>query len=107
MAALTKNAISLMVRDRAKRTKILDHKGYKQVPERSINSSSRRSNQLLHFLRLTLSNSKEPIQHDWFPYHKQCHTYHQSYNFKYMLKLGQNGVGNKSQIRNIFKKSKF
>ena len=29
MAALTRNAISLTVRDRAKRTKILDHKGYK------------------------------------------------------------------------------
>ena len=29
MAALTKNAISVTVRDRAKRTKIWDHKGYK------------------------------------------------------------------------------
>ena len=29
MAALTKNAISETVRDRAKRTKIWDHKGYK------------------------------------------------------------------------------
>ena len=29
MAALTKNTISVTVRDRAKRTKILDHKGYK------------------------------------------------------------------------------
>ena len=29
---------------------------------------------------MTLSNSKEPVQQDWFPYHKQCHTYHQSYN---------------------------
>ena len=28
MAALTKNAISVTVRDRAKRTKIWDHKGY-------------------------------------------------------------------------------
>ena len=28
MAALTKNAILVMVRDTAKRTKILDHKGY-------------------------------------------------------------------------------
>ena len=53
---------------------------HSQVPERSINSSSRRSNQLLHFFRLTLSNSKEPVEQDWFPYHKQCHTYHQSYN---------------------------
>ena len=29
MAALTRNAISVTVRDRAKRTKISDHKGYK------------------------------------------------------------------------------
>ena len=29
MAALTKNAISVTGRDREKRTKILDHKGYK------------------------------------------------------------------------------
>ena len=29
MAALTKNAISVTVRDRAKWTKIWDHKGYK------------------------------------------------------------------------------
>ena len=29
MAALTKNAISVTGRDRAKRTKIWDHKGYK------------------------------------------------------------------------------
>ena len=29
MAALTKNAISVTVRDRAKRTKIWDHKVYK------------------------------------------------------------------------------
>ena len=29
MAALTKNAISLTVIDRVKRTKIWDHKGYK------------------------------------------------------------------------------
>ena len=29
MAALTKNAISVTVRDRAKRTKIWDHKGCK------------------------------------------------------------------------------
>ena len=29
MATLTKNAISVTVRDRAKRTKIWDHKGYK------------------------------------------------------------------------------
>ena len=29
MAALTKNAISVTVRDRAKRAKIWDHKGYK------------------------------------------------------------------------------
>ena len=29
MAALTKNAISVTVRDRAKQTKICDHKGYK------------------------------------------------------------------------------
>ena len=29
MAAFTKNAISVMVRDTAKRTKIWDHKGYK------------------------------------------------------------------------------
>ena len=29
MAALTKNAISVTVRDRAKRTKTWDHKGYK------------------------------------------------------------------------------
>ena len=29
MAALTKNAISVPVRDRAKRTKIWDHKGFK------------------------------------------------------------------------------
>ena len=28
MAALTKNAISVPVRDRAKQTKIWDHKGY-------------------------------------------------------------------------------
>ena len=28
MAALTKNGISVTVRDRAKRTKIWDHKGY-------------------------------------------------------------------------------
>ena len=28
MAALTKNAILVMVRDTAKRTRILDHKGY-------------------------------------------------------------------------------
>ena len=28
MAALTKNAISLTLRDRAKQTKIWDHKGY-------------------------------------------------------------------------------
>ena len=31
MAALTKNAISVTVRDRAKRTKIWDHKGYKSL----------------------------------------------------------------------------
>ena len=31
MAALTKNAISVMVRDRAKRTKIWDHKGDKNL----------------------------------------------------------------------------
>ena len=31
MAALTKNAISVTVRDRGKRTKIWDHKGYKGV----------------------------------------------------------------------------
>ena len=31
MAALTKNAISLTVRDRAKRTKIWDNKGYKSL----------------------------------------------------------------------------
>ena len=29
MATLTKNAISVTGRDRAKRTKMLDHKGYK------------------------------------------------------------------------------
>ena len=29
MAALTKNAISVMGRERAKRTEIWDHKGYK------------------------------------------------------------------------------
>ena len=29
MAALTKNAISVKVRDRVKQTKILDHRGYK------------------------------------------------------------------------------
>ena len=29
MAALTKNAISVKGRDKAKRTQILDHKGYK------------------------------------------------------------------------------
>ena len=29
MAAFTKNAILVMVRDRAKRTKIWDHKGYR------------------------------------------------------------------------------
>ena len=29
MAALTKNAIAVTVKDRAKRTKIWDHKGYK------------------------------------------------------------------------------
>ena len=31
MAALTKNAISVTVRDRAKQTKILDHKHYKSL----------------------------------------------------------------------------
>ena len=31
MAALTKNAIPVKVRDRAKRTKIWDHKGYKSL----------------------------------------------------------------------------
>ena len=31
MAALTKNAISLTVRDRAKQTKIVDHKSYKSL----------------------------------------------------------------------------
>ena len=46
---------------------------FDQVPERSINSSSRRSKQLLHVFRLTLSNAKEPVQQDWFPYHKQCY----------------------------------
>ena len=51
-----------------------------QVPERSINSSTRRPKYLLHVFRLTLSNAKEPVQQDWFPYHKQCRTYHQSYN---------------------------
>ena len=37
MADLTKNAISLTVRDRAKRTKTWDHKGYKsQITKRVI-----------------------------------------------------------------------
>ena len=49
-----------------------------QVPERSINSSSRRSKYLLHVFRSTLSNAKVPVQQDWFPYHKQCRTYQQS-----------------------------
>ena len=31
MAALTKNAISVTVRDGAKRTKIWDHQGYKSL----------------------------------------------------------------------------
>ena len=35
-----------------------------QVPERSINSSSRRSNYLLHVFTLTLSNAQVPVQQD-------------------------------------------
>ena len=48
-----------------------------QVPERSINSSSRRSKYLPHVFRLTLSNVQVPVQQDWFPSHKQCHRYQQ------------------------------
>ena len=37
-----------------------------QVPERSINSSSRRSKSLLHVFMLKLSNVQAPVQLDWF-----------------------------------------
>ena len=36
MAALTKNAITVTGRDRAKRTKIWDHKGYKSQITKSV-----------------------------------------------------------------------
>ena len=39
MAALTKNAISVTGRDRAKRTKIWDHKGYKSRIRFAITSN--------------------------------------------------------------------
>ena len=39
MAALTKNAISVMVRDRAKRTKIWDHKVYKSQIKNILKNS--------------------------------------------------------------------
>ena len=46
MAALTKNAISVTGRDRAKRTKIWDHKGYKdQIRNIFKNSKFYKKNQ--------------------------------------------------------------
>ena len=45
MAAMTKNAISVTVSDRAKRTKIWDHKGYKSEMNALITQNIR--NELL------------------------------------------------------------
>ena len=39
MAALTNNAISVTVRDRAKQTKFWDHKGYKSLITNIFNNS--------------------------------------------------------------------
>ena len=63
MAALTKNAISVTVRDRAKRTKIWDHKGYRrQITNIFKNSKFYKKNQNVRLEQKLLSRKQLEIE---------------------------------------------